>query len=100
MGFAGAHGAAASVAALKPGDWLCPSCQDHNFAKNEACRKCGLPRPEGAAFAYGSSQPAGGALAAMGGAAGAMMGMGGGCGGMKAGDWMCQACGDHQFARN
>merc|ERR1719356_1377930 len=97
MGFAGAGGAGAGLAALKPGDWICPSCQDHQFAKNDACRKCGQPRPEGAGFAYGASQPA----AAMAGAGGgAMLGMAGGCGGMKAGDWLCPGCGDHQFARN
>jgi len=30
---------------LKPGDWSCPSCGDHQFAKNQACRKCGTPKP-------------------------------------------------------
>merc|ERR1719203_1068802 len=29
----------------KPGDWVCTSCGDHNFARNEACRKCGAPKP-------------------------------------------------------
>ena len=30
----------------RPGDWKCPACQDHQFAKNEVCRKCGTARPK------------------------------------------------------
>ena len=35
----------------KPGDWLCHTCGDHQFARNRTCRKCGLrglmtPKPE------------------------------------------------------
>ena len=26
-------------------DWKCPSCGDHQFAKNTMCRKCGEPKP-------------------------------------------------------
>merc|ERR1719343_1415123 len=52
-----------AVAKLKPGDWVCPNCSDHQFAKNEACRKCGTPKPEGAGFAYGQLNSAtGGAV--------------------------------------
>jgi len=29
---------------LKDGDWICPGCFDHQFAKNEMCRKCGTPK--------------------------------------------------------
>lgn len=32
---------------LSPGDWLCPGCQDHQFARNIQCRRCAHPRPEG-----------------------------------------------------
>jgi len=28
----------------KPGDWLCPSCNDHVFARKDYCR-CGEPKP-------------------------------------------------------
>lgn len=28
-----------------PGDWNCPACNDHQFARNSECRKCGMPRP-------------------------------------------------------
>lgn len=27
---------------MRPGDWACPNCGDHNFARNTQCRKCGL----------------------------------------------------------
>jgi len=29
----------------REGDWVCPSCGDHQFAKNSSCRKCGQPKP-------------------------------------------------------
>merc|ERR1740123_1347847 len=83
MGMAGMMGGGN----MKPGDWMCPSCGDHQFAKNPACRKCGATKPEGAG-------DAGGGMGMMG---GMMGGMGGG---MKPGDWNCPQCGDHQFARN
>merc|ERR1712076_135756 len=25
----------------KPGDWICPMCSEHNFARNTECRACG-----------------------------------------------------------
>eukprot|EP00927_Polykrikos_kofoidii_P077230 TRINITY_DN74196_c0_g1_i1.p1 TRINITY_DN74196_c0_g1~~TRINITY_DN74196_c0_g1_i1.p1 ORF type:complete len:591 (-),score=95.45 TRINITY_DN74196_c0_g1_i1:196-1968(-) len=28
-----------------PGDWNCPKCGDHQFAKNPSCRSCGTPKP-------------------------------------------------------
>jgi len=28
-------------AAMMPGDWKCPACGDHNFARNLTCRTCG-----------------------------------------------------------
>lgn len=30
---------------MKPGDWSCPGCRDHQFARNLHCRKCGTPNP-------------------------------------------------------
>mmetsp|Transcript_113470 Transcript_113470/g.206441 ORF Transcript_113470/g.206441 Transcript_113470/m.206441 type:complete len:582 (-) Transcript_113470:261-2006(-) len=32
----------------QPGDWSCPQCGDHNFARNQTCRSCGFPKPAGA----------------------------------------------------
>eukprot|EP00418_Pyrodinium_bahamense_P072646 CAMPEP_0179091870 /NCGR_PEP_ID=MMETSP0796-20121207/41989_1 /TAXON_ID=73915 /ORGANISM="Pyrodinium bahamense, Strain pbaha01" /LENGTH=335 /DNA_ID=CAMNT_0020789467 /DNA_START=41 /DNA_END=1049 /DNA_ORIENTATION=- len=34
---------------MRPGDWICPHCSDHVFAKNDACRRCSTPRPVGGA---------------------------------------------------
>lgn len=65
---------------MRPGDWLCPGCGDHVFAKNDSCRRCGMPRPGAAG---GHSQ------AALRGAKKSMPG-----------DWNCPKCGDLQFARN
>jgi len=55
-------GAAAEAASLgggkgkgmMPGDWNCPSCGDHQFARNTSCRKCGAPNPGGGADARAS----------------------------------------------
>ena len=33
----------------RDGDWSCPSCKDHQFAKNEKCRQCGSANPTSAA---------------------------------------------------
>lgn len=30
---------------MAPGDWLCPSCSDHQFARNPRCRCCGEANP-------------------------------------------------------
>jgi len=63
---------------MMPGDWVCPQCSDHVFARNKACRRCGAPRPEGAGrdpAGSGSQQP-------------------------LPGDWHCPKCRDLQFARN
>lgn len=87
---------------MKPGDWFCSGCGDLNFAKNMQCRKCGTPHPEHAQAwtgNHGGGMGTGGTPAAM--ATMAMMASGGcGSGNLKPGDWICQACGDLQFAKN
>eukprot|EP00930_Biecheleria_cincta_P026122 TRINITY_DN1846_c0_g1_i4.p1 TRINITY_DN1846_c0_g1~~TRINITY_DN1846_c0_g1_i4.p1 ORF type:complete len:316 (-),score=63.70 TRINITY_DN1846_c0_g1_i4:240-1187(-) len=91
-----------------PGDWNCPACGDHQFARNSVCRKCGSPKDgAGGAGAFGGGGGGGAAalmasvMAAMGGGKGALGGKGkGGKGQMVEGDWICPSCGDHQFARN
>eukprot|EP00930_Biecheleria_cincta_P069120 TRINITY_DN568_c0_g1_i2.p1 TRINITY_DN568_c0_g1~~TRINITY_DN568_c0_g1_i2.p1 ORF type:complete len:685 (-),score=101.09 TRINITY_DN568_c0_g1_i2:173-2227(-) len=35
------------VPQMMPGDWKCAACGDHNFMRNEACRKCGTARDFG-----------------------------------------------------
>jgi len=34
-----------STQARLPGDWNCPGCGDHQFARNRTCRSCGSMRP-------------------------------------------------------
>lgn len=36
---------AQAVGPRRPGDWTCPGCDDHQFAKNSQCRSCGHPKP-------------------------------------------------------
>lgn len=59
---------------MRPGDWRCEHCNDHQFERNLACRKCGAPKPT----VSSNNQIS------------------------KAGDWICPnpACGDVQFERN
>lgn len=107
------------AADMRPGDWRCPACNDHQFARNEVCRRCGEKKPApgagGTSFgciAGGCGQQGnslGGGFASGGGGFGAGgMQAGGGGGGAgngngqvpKPGDWYCPACNDLQFARN
>lgn len=30
---------------LPPGDWICVACGDHQFMRNDSCRKCGAAKP-------------------------------------------------------
>lgn len=30
---------------MQAGDWTCPGCQDHQFARNSQCRRCNTPKP-------------------------------------------------------
>merc|ERR1712091_803882 len=60
---------------VKSGDWICPSCGDHQYARNDECRKCGEPKPDEGIVQKNSSAP------------------------LLPGDWICSECGDHQFGR-
>merc|ERR1711957_1084538 len=86
---------------MRPGDWVCKSCGDHQFAKNQNCRKCNAPKPNGMT----GNMMAGMMAGLMGGNSGGNGLMGGNMGGngvgnMKPGDWQCAQCGDHNFAKN
>lgn len=59
---------------MRPGDWNCPTCGDHVFAKNSVCRRCGTANPSGPSVAAGPYA--------------------------RAGDWACPNCHDVQFSRN
>lgn len=45
-GGGGGSGGVGSMASFMPGDWSCPSCGDHQFARNLRCRQCGEARPK------------------------------------------------------
>lgn len=38
---------------MRPGDWSCPKCQNHNYASREFCNKCAFPRNAPANFRDG-----------------------------------------------
>lgn len=60
------------------GDWLCPGCGDHQFARNETCKQCQTPKPaDGTGILAKASYSK-----------------------MMPGDWICPSCGDHQFGKN
>lgn len=63
---------------LRPGDWVCPGCQNHNYASRTECNKCGQPKSQAPEPAYSSGQqvPAN----------------------FRPGDWLCPSCGNHNFA--
>eukprot|EP00434_Breviolum_minutum_P001208 symbB.v1.2.001057.t1/scaffold33.1/size517934/9 len=70
---------------MRPGDWACPNCGDHNFARNTQCRKCGTPRPADVTeFPKPVAEPTYTPDGRQ----------------MRPGDWICENCGDHNFARN
>merc|ERR1712129_315810 len=57
-----------STGVAKPGDWVCPNCNNVNFSHRDKCNKCGTPSKGQARL------------------------------GMKPGDWICPKCGDLVFA--
>jgi len=89
----------AAMSNFKPGDWICQQCGNHNFAKNVQCRKCGTPAPAGAGPSGGGNVQAAMNAVFGGGGGGGMMG-GGDMSNVKPGDWFCQSCGTHNFAKN
>jgi hypothetical protein len=103
-----------SAAEVRPGDWMCPSCGNHNFASRTQCYRCQLPRRSGGELAATPHmpphlmlhQPPGGtAVAAPPPHAAAAVAaahhhhhppaVGGE---VRAGDWMCASCGNHNYA--
>mmetsp|Transcript_25610 Transcript_25610/g.76381 ORF Transcript_25610/g.76381 Transcript_25610/m.76381 type:complete len:251 (+) Transcript_25610:99-851(+) len=87
-------GVPANPSNMMPGDWLCPRCGDHVFARNRACRRCATPKPEGAGDIGGCSSFADRGLRPAGGLSG------GNNQRSLPGDWNCPKCKDLQFARN
>lgn len=65
---------------LQDGDWVCPDCSNHNFAKRYKCNRCQRPRPA----------PPG----APGGPGGPPINYG-----EQEGEWVCKSCNNVNFAR-
>lgn len=72
---------------MRPGDWSCMQCGNHNFADKIACNRCGVPKGSSGAAGYGGAA----ALNVL--AAGYA-----GAGGQRPGDWQCYSCGNNNFA--
>jgi len=73
---------------FKENDWICKACKNHNYASKMSCNKCGAPRE-------GMMMGAGMMMMGKGGAVMMPMAMGKN---MKEGDWMCSACGNHNYS--
>ncbi|CAG8475598.1 10138_t:CDS:2 [Racocetra fulgida] len=72
------HGPSSPAPApFRAGDWICPTCNSHNFASRFQCIRCGLSKP---AQLQGNPPPTAN---------------------MKPGDWLCrnEICGYHNFAK-
>jgi len=89
-----------NMVAMRPGDWLCPSCGNHNYASKVACNRCQAPKADnGGGFAPVKGKGAFGK-----GAAGvvntpyAMAMQPAAPGQMRPGDWCCSSCGNHNYA--
>ncbi|KAG0727915.1 hypothetical protein GWK47_033624 [Chionoecetes opilio] len=46
MGGGGGGGGGGGMRDMRPGDWVCPKCQFHNFSSRGMCYKCNSPRDE------------------------------------------------------
>eukprot|EP00930_Biecheleria_cincta_P033469 TRINITY_DN23199_c0_g1_i1.p1 TRINITY_DN23199_c0_g1~~TRINITY_DN23199_c0_g1_i1.p1 ORF type:complete len:422 (+),score=84.24 TRINITY_DN23199_c0_g1_i1:55-1266(+) len=59
-GGSGGGGGGAAGGEFMQGDWNCPSCGDHQFARNTNCRKCGAAKADGAGGSAGAGAGDGG----------------------------------------
>jgi predicted nucleic-acid-binding Zn-ribbon protein/rRNA processing protein Gar1 len=84
-GFKGDRGSS-----MKPGDWSCPKCKNHNFANKKVCNRTGCeePKPRGGGGRGRDSR-------------GYRSNNSGGFNdsNMKPGDWNCPKCKNHNYAK-
>lgn len=96
---------------VRKGDWMCPMCGDHVFARSATCRNCYMPRiGGGSALMMRKGGCGGGGWRPPQGAPGGKGGRKGGGSSfakdgqrqqeVREGDWHCPSCNDLQFARN
>jgi len=74
---------------MKPGDWSCPKCKNHNYANKKVCNRTGCeePKPRGGGGRGRDSR--GYRSSNSGGFRGSNM---------KPGDWRCPKCKNHNFS--
>lgn len=92
---------------MRPGDWMCPTCNNHNFASRTNCKNCNVPKPGMAGSGYSNVMPDNAGLV-KGANMGAMPmpsyhvpGTGHPDGKLRQfrpGDWICSSCSNHNFA--
>ena len=75
---------------MKPGDWRCPKCKNHNFANKKVCNRTGCeePKPRGGG---GRGRDSRGHRSSNSG--------GFNDSNMKPGDWNCPKCKNHNYAK-
>eukprot|EP00747_Dinoflagellata_sp_TGD_P077398 gnl/TRDRNA2_/TRDRNA2_159576_c0_seq2.p1 gnl/TRDRNA2_/TRDRNA2_159576_c0~~gnl/TRDRNA2_/TRDRNA2_159576_c0_seq2.p1 ORF type:complete len:243 (+),score=26.32 gnl/TRDRNA2_/TRDRNA2_159576_c0_seq2:57-785(+) len=86
-----------SIGAMRPGDWCCSQCGNHNYANRTHCNKCNAPAMVGMMLGggmMGSGMKGGGGGMWSG---GGTWGSGGAWGGMRQGDWTCHSCGNINY---
>eukprot|EP00242_Pyramimonas_sp_CCMP2087_P012668 CAMPEP_0198198128 /NCGR_PEP_ID=MMETSP1445-20131203/1615_1 /TAXON_ID=36898 /ORGANISM="Pyramimonas sp., Strain CCMP2087" /LENGTH=240 /DNA_ID=CAMNT_0043867593 /DNA_START=192 /DNA_END=910 /DNA_ORIENTATION=- len=44
--FSGGYGAPVAAGNGNPGDWICPGCDNNNYAFRSQCFRCQIPKPE------------------------------------------------------
>ena len=44
-------------AQMRPGDWICPQCNNHNYADKVRCNKCAVPKAVQSQAHRGASGP-------------------------------------------
>lgn len=92
---------------MRPGDWICPSCSNHVFARKSVCGRCDAPKPEAAAG--GDTRPGDWTCPSCNNLVFARKTVCGRCnkskpealdaGNMRPGDWICPSCSNHVYAR-
>eukprot|EP01062_Namystynia_karyoxenos_P056204 TRINITY_DN4716_c0_g2_i1.p1 TRINITY_DN4716_c0_g2~~TRINITY_DN4716_c0_g2_i1.p1 ORF type:complete len:638 (+),score=164.55 TRINITY_DN4716_c0_g2_i1:93-1916(+) len=81
---------AAQLTQLRPGEWVCPGCHNHNYANRAQCNRCFEPCPAGARY-----MPPGAAAAA---APTPQPPVSAGRSGVQGKDWKCPQCTQKNWA--
>lgn len=101
MGVMGAMGPMSAMGNLggnfRPGDWVCQKCANHNYSSREQCNKCSSPKMVSHA-AYGAFKGAAGYAGRLSPYPAALPNSTKFAGSMRAGDWLCPGCGNHNYA--